>query len=184
MKKIILLIKKAYFLLFGKLHNYIHTDSYMKWYTAYLKQIGVRINGTPCYISSDAYFDGHYYGGISIGDGVTISTGVMFLVHDYSIVQGLKSIDAYKYKGGTEETPHIMGTIEVGANSFIGAKVSLLPGTKIGTNCIIGACSVVKGVIPDNCIVIGNPGKIVADTKAWATKKMEKGDFYLTKHYE
>jgi len=115
---------------------------------------------------------------------VTVSREVMFLVHDYSIVQGLISIDSYDFKGGQTDTPHIMGRIEVGNNSFIGARVSLLPGTTIGENCIIGACSVVKGTIPDNSIVVGNPGKVVADTKSWADKKLHDNAFYLTKNYD
>lgn len=180
----LLKMKKMYFHLFGKLHNYVNANNYMKHYVKYLRQLGIRIIGTPCYISSDAYFDGHNYSGITIGDNVTISREVMFLVHDYSIVQGLKSIDKYTFKGGEEGTPHIMGTITVGNNSFIGARVSLLPGTTVGENCIIGACSVVKGVIPNDSIVVGNPGKIVANTTIWAKEKLRKNAFYLKKQYE
>ena len=51
---------------------------------------------------------------------------------------------------------HFIKPIIVGKNSFIGARVTLLPGTEIGENCIIGAGSVVKGKIPNNSIVIGN----------------------------
>ena len=41
---------------------------------------------------------------------------------------------------------HINKPIKIGNNSFIGARVSLLPGTTIGNDCIIGACAVVKGI--------------------------------------
>ena len=96
MNSLLLKIKKVYFHFFGKIHNYINASSYMKHYVKYLRQLGICINGTPSYISSDAYFDGHYYGGITIGDNVTISREVMFLVHDYSIVQGLTYYGNYQ----------------------------------------------------------------------------------------
>lgn len=184
MKKIMIKIKKIYFKVFGKIHNYLNVGSYMKHYIKYLKQLGIHFDGTPNYISSDVYFDGHYYGGITIGDKVTISREVMFLVHDYSIVQGLRAIDAFNYKGGVTDTPHLMGRIRIGDNSFIGARCSLLPGTTIGKNCIIGSCSVVKGNIPDNSIVIGNPGRVVADTREWALKKKSGGGILVKKQYD
>lgn len=61
----------------------------------------------------------------------------------------------------------------------MGARVTLLPGTEIGENCIIGASSVVKGKIPSNSIVIGNPSKIVGDTREWARNKFEIEDWVL-----
>jgi serine acetyltransferase len=39
-----------------------------------------------------------------------------------------------------------------------------MPNTTIGNNCVIGAGAVVRGVIPDNSVVIGNPGKVVMST--------------------
>lgn len=37
----------------------------------------------------------------------------------------------------------------------------ILKGTKIGNNVVVGAGSVVNGSFPDNCIIAGNPAKIV-----------------------
>lgn len=44
--------------------------------------------------------------------------------------------------------------VTIGNDCFIGARVSLSPGTIIGNNVIIGACSVVKGIIPDVSLLI------------------------------
>ena len=79
----------------------------------------------------------------------------------------------------TGKTAHYLRPISVGNGSFIGAGVSLLPGTNIGKNCIIGAGSVVKGIIPDNSIVIGNPAKVIANTVDWAQNKLKKKDWTL-----
>lgn len=47
-------------------------------------------------------------------------------------------------------------------NSLIGMGAILLNGCHIGKNCIIGAGALVtqNAVIPDNSLVLGNPGKI------------------------
>jgi len=55
----------------------------------------------------------------------------------------------------------VLGTIVVGDNTFIGENSVILCGTSIGSNCIIGAGAVVRGRIPDNALVIGNPGQTV-----------------------
>ncbi len=47
---------------------------------------------------------------------------------------------------------------------WVGQNVIVLPGVTIGEYCIIGANSVVKESIPDKCIAVGNPAKIV---KKW-----------------
>ena len=48
----------------------------------------------------------------------------------------------------------------------------LLPGTRIGNNVIVGAGSVVKGTIPDNVIVFGNPAKIYNKSHVWLSKQI------------
>ena len=45
-------------------------------------------------------------------------------------------------------------------NSVVGSNATLLPIT-IGENSIVGAGSVVTKDVPDNCIVVGNPAKII-----------------------
>jgi len=50
-------------------------------------------------------------------------------------------------------------TIGDNVDIFAGAKV--IGGIHVGNNCKIGAGAVVTKDIPDNCTVVGNPGKIV-----------------------
>lgn len=49
----------------------------------------------------------------------------------------------------------------IGDNVSIGANATIIGDIRIGNNVIIGAGSVVVKDVPDNCVVAGNPAKIV-----------------------
>lgn len=51
--------------------------------------------------------------------------------------------------------------ITVGDNVWIGAGVQVMPGVTIGDNVVIGGGSVVVKDIPDNCVAVGNPCKMI-----------------------
>lgn len=51
----------------------------------------------------------------------------------------------------------------VGDYSIVTVHCSILPGVKIGTNCLIGANSVVSRDIADNSFAIGSPAKVKMD---------------------
>lgn len=53
--------------------------------------------------------------------------------------------------------------IEVGNNCWIGAKVTLLDGSKVGDGCVIAAGAVVNGVFPDSVVIGGVPAKILKE---------------------
>ena len=53
---------------------------------------------------------------------------------------------------------------------MIGNNVTILKGTNIGENSIIGVGSIVKGEFPENVIISGNPAKIIKN------KGLKKGD--------
>ncbi|MBA2919768.1 acyltransferase [Sphingomonas sp. MAH-20] len=53
-----------------------------------------------------------------------------------------------------------MGLVAIGDGSWIGENAVIL-GCRIGRNCVIGANSVVTRDIPDFCVAIGSPARIV-----------------------
>lgn len=54
------------------------------------------------------------------------------------------------------------GHIYIGDDVWIGRNVTILPGCKkIGTGCVIGACSVVTKDVPDYEVWAGNPAKLI-----------------------
>ena len=157
---------------------YFNTELYMKLYLAYLRSVGVQIDGVPKFINRDVYFDGSDYGLIRLGDNVVISREVMFLTHDYSLTAALGGATGSLIRRGAGEI-YTLKEIEIGANSFIGARVSILPGVKIGANVIVGAGSVVVSDLPDNVVAAGNPCRPICLAAEWSEKKLrETGIFY------
>ena len=51
--------------------------------------------------------------------------------------------------------------IKIGANCWIGSKVTILDGVTIGAGCIIAAGSVVNNSFPEKCIIGGVPAKLL-----------------------
>lgn len=89
---------------------------------------------------------------LKIGDYCKITAGTTILCHDYS-----RSVIRRVYGevvGEAKET-------RIGNNVFIGVGSIILMGAHIGDNVIVGAGSVVNGNFPDNCVIAGNPAKII-----------------------
>lgn len=117
---------------------------------AWLRQDGVRI-GNDCLIYTTLFSTEPYL--VKIGDHVAISSGTSFITHDAS-----------PFLFDDHPDMDVFGEIEVGDNTFIGVGCLILPGSTIGRNCIIGAGSVVRGPIPDDSVVFGNPAKVMLKT--------------------
>ena len=99
------------------------------------RQQGCFIDPTHCWL-------------IEIGDNVTMSIRVVLMAHDAST----KNVTGYTK----------IGKIKIGNNVFIGANSIILPNVTVGDNSIIGANSVITKDIPPNCVVAGNPAKVIS----------------------
>ena len=53
--------------------------------------------------------------------------------------------------------------VRIGSGSWLGAGAIVLPGASIGRNVVIAAGSVVRGTVPDHCMVAGVPARIVRE---------------------
>jgi len=51
--------------------------------------------------------------------------------------------------------------VSIGDHSWIGHGAVILPGAQIGRHVVIGANSVVTGNIPDYCVAVGSPAKVI-----------------------
>jgi acetyltransferase-like isoleucine patch superfamily enzyme len=51
--------------------------------------------------------------------------------------------------------------VRIGAGSWLGTGVVVLPGTTIGRHVVVGAGAVVADDLPDNTVAVGNPARVV-----------------------
>lgn len=66
------------------------------------------------------------------------------------------------------------GVTHIGDNCFVGMDSVILMGTYIGNNTIIGAGSVVRGKIPDNSVIAGNPARVICSLEEHYKKRKYK----------
>jgi acetyltransferase-like isoleucine patch superfamily enzyme len=97
--------------------------------------------GPGCAISFSAKLDKSYPRGIHIGEGTAINFGAVILTHDTP--------------RGVHADTWIGKQCNIGANSFI------MAGIRVGDNCVVAAASVVMKDVPSNCLVAGNPARIM-----------------------
>ena len=89
---------------------------------------------------------------IIIGDNVVTADNINFITNTHNYKDISKPIN----EQGGEARPII-----VGDGSWIGINSTILDGTVIGKNCVVGAHSLVKGSFPDYCVIAGAPAKII-----------------------
>lgn len=102
-------------------------------------------------------------GSIVLEDNVLIAPEVFITDHNHGMDPRLS--------GGYSEQPLEVKPVKIGEGSWLGQRVCVMPGVTIGKHCIIGAASVVTHDIPDYCMAVGSPAKVVkkwnAVTESW-----------------
>ena len=97
---------------------------------------------------------------------ITIEDDVMFATN-VNITDGFHGFthikEPYKYQELFRIQP-----ITIGRGCWIGQNVVICPGVTIGTMTIVGANSVVTKSLPDRCIAVGSPARVV---KVWDDRK-------------
>lgn len=128
-------------------------------------------------IGINGFDNGHIYGDvnwgtepwlISIGTNCHITKGVTFITHDGGTL-------LFRYKIPDLE---ITKPITLGDNVYIGMNTMILPGVRIGNNCIIGAGSIVSKDIPDNSVAVGTPARVIKTLDEYF-EKIQKESLHL-----
>lgn len=107
--------------------------------------------GKNCQVKSNSYFD--CGGGITIGDYFHTGRGLTI----FSTSHNWKEPSKLPY-----DDKFVPKSVYIGNYVWCGANVTILPGTSIGNGVIVSAGSVVRGKIPDNAVIAGNPAKVVS----------------------
>ena len=105
--------------------------------------------GQDSKVGDNAFLDGRAK--LTIGDHVDIASSVMI----YNSEHDLESADFH----AREEA------VEIGDYVFIGPRVIILPGVKIGKGAVVAAAAVVTKNVPDFSIVGGVPAQIIGERR-------------------
>ena len=97
--------------------------------------------------------------GTLIGEGAKFAhNGLGCVINEDVIIGQNCNIGAGVTIGGRSGNPVVP---KIGDNVLIGANACILGSICIGNNVQIGAGAVVVHDVPDNAVVVGNPGKII-----------------------
>lgn len=96
--------------------------------------------GDNCFFNNDCSINSNHL--IKIG-GVLFGENVKIYDHNHRFNEH-KPIKAQGFSNGT---------VTIGERCWIGSNVTILKGSEIGNNCVIGAGCVISGKVPDNSIV-------------------------------
>ena len=99
---------------------------------------------------------------ITIGDDCMFSAGISIRNSDSHSIIDIK----------TNKRINQAKDIVIGNHTWIGEAVRILKGSVIGNNCVIGVGSIVTKLIPNNCVAVGIPAKVVKENTTWTRKRL------------
>jgi len=120
----------------------------MRWY--YYVGRGYDIHPT-CEIERGLNLDRYNPGGIHVGPHTILTSRVTILSHKLIPRRSLG-----RYDGEKVDT-------HIGEWCVIGIGATVMGGVRIGDQVVVGAGAVVTRDVPSNCIVAGNPARIVRE---------------------
>lgn len=96
-------------------------------------------------------------GGITIGNDVYLGTAVQVLAVNHVFADITRPIS---HQGITAQG------IAIADGAWIGSGAILLDGVQVGRNAVVGAGAVVNRDVPEYCVAVGNPARVVRDLRA------------------
>lgn len=102
---------------------------------------------------------------IEIGENTCIGGNVKILDNDFHPIDAVTRNKLFKDSNGGDSNLVPTKPIQIGKNCFIGCNSIILKGTVLGDGCVVGAGAVVAGKFEDNCVIAGNPAKVIKKLK-------------------
>lgn len=117
-----------------------------------------------------------WFGAVIRGDNELITIGENSNVQDGSVLHTDPGLELIIGRNCTIGHKAILHGCTVGDNTLIGMGAVILNRARIGSNCLIGANALITEgkVIPDNSLVMGQPGKVVGELNEETLAKLPK----------
>ena len=137
------------------LHSIAYTSPLSNIIIKMQKFRGVTI-GKNCHFSSNVLIDLVYPNLITIENNVTISHNVMIFAHSNPTANLFLKKEQY---------PRKIDPVKIKNEAVINPGSIITAGVTIGKNSMIAIGSVVVEDVPDYCVVVGNPARVVKKLK-------------------
>ena len=100
--------------------------------------------------------------GIYIGDNTCVGGNCKILDNDFHPIDAEERLRLLNDVHGGDAADLIpTREIHIGKNCFLGCNSIILKGTVLGDGCVVGAGAVVSGKFEDNCVIAGNPARVI-----------------------
>lgn len=121
---------------------------------------GNRSQAQPEVVIGNHTFIGHYCvfaasKSIRVGNDVLIAGGVHISDYDGH------PMDAERRRAGDPSPEEAIRAVVIGNDVWIGTNATILKGVHIGDRSVVGAGAVVTRDVPPDCVVAGNPARVV-----------------------
>jgi maltose O-acetyltransferase len=110
---------------------------------------GIRVDDSS-YIGPNCFFEAEHGGTIHIDQAVDVGPGCIFLTTTHAHGPSWR-------RAGRLEARDVV----IGPGAWLGARVTALPGTRVGRGCIVGANTLLNGEYPPSTVIVGTPGRVV-----------------------
>lgn len=120
---------------------------------AILRRLGAKV-GKGVFIGDYVRVDLNHSDLIEIEDGVHIAGDCRLLCHK-------KDLSDYRVGDVYGMQPYKYGKIHLCRNCAIGTGCIVMPGVTVGEGAIVGAGSMITKDIPDWCVAVGRPAKVI-----------------------
>lgn len=136
-----------------------------------------RVPGAKIEIGNDVGISGatiYARKSIKIGDRTCIGGNCKILDNDFHPIE-IEKRNLLLGRNAPEEgeCADWIGTkpIIIGKDCFIGCNSIILKGTVLGDGCVVGAGAVVSGNFGDNCVIAGNPARVIKKLQVQSSER-------------
>ena len=96
---------------------------------------------------------------VTIGDDVLIASRVFITDHDHGCYGGSGPHSSPETRPADRDLR--VSPVCIGNRAWLGEGVTILPGVTIGAGAVIGANAVVTQDIPEHCLAVGTPARVI-----------------------